>query len=164
MPIEDAWDALDDLVDLGLLQDSGAGRYRFHDLVRLFARERLQEEPQAEREALTSRVTSWLLRMATMAGRWFEPAHRRPDQPDPDLAALSSAEEAEWWLRGNVDNWLGRCGPRRAAVSTPSSWIALNRCTGSLTGGYTVRIGTRSLPSARKRPRLLVIWRSRRLS
>ena len=33
MPIEDAWDALDDLVDLGLLQDSGAGRYRFHDLV-----------------------------------------------------------------------------------------------------------------------------------
>jgi tetratricopeptide (TPR) repeat protein len=88
-------------------QDSGAGRYRFHDLVRLFARERLQEEPLAERAALTSRVTSWLLRMATMAGRWFEPAHRRPDQPDPDLAALSSAEEAERWLRGNVDNWLG---------------------------------------------------------
>jgi tetratricopeptide (TPR) repeat protein/transcriptional regulator with XRE-family HTH domain len=114
MPIEDAWDALDDLVDLGLLQDSGAGRYRFHDLVRLFARERLQEEPQAEREALTSRVTSWLLRMATMAGRWFEPAHRRPDQPDPDLAALSSAEEAERWLRGNVDNWLGAL---RAAAS-----------------------------------------------
>jgi hypothetical protein len=38
VPIEDAWDALDELVDLGLLQDSTAGRYRFHDLVRLFAR------------------------------------------------------------------------------------------------------------------------------
>ena len=50
---EDAWDALDELVDLGLLQDSAAGRYRFHDLVRLFARARLEEESLAEREALT---------------------------------------------------------------------------------------------------------------
>ncbi|MET8327357.1 hypothetical protein [Streptomyces sp. NPDC005181] len=41
--IEDAWDALDELVDLGLLQDSTSGRYRFHDLVRLLARERLQK-------------------------------------------------------------------------------------------------------------------------
>ena len=115
MPIEDAWDALDDLVDLGLLQDSAAGRYRFHDLVRLFARERLQEEPLAERDALTSRVTSWLLRMATMAGRWFEPGYGRPDHPDPDLVVMSSAEEAERWLRGNADNWLGAL--RAAAAS-----------------------------------------------
>jgi hypothetical protein len=60
MPAADAWDALDELVDLGLLQDSAAGRYRFHDLVRFFARARLQEEPETEREALTQRVTSWL--------------------------------------------------------------------------------------------------------
>ena len=123
MAIEDAWDALDDLVDLGLLQDSAAGRYRFHDLVRLFARERLQEEPQAEREALTTRVTSWLLRMATMAGRWFEPAHRSPDQPDPDLAVVSSAEEAERWLRGNADNWLGAL---RAAASSGEHSLVLD--------------------------------------
>jgi NB-ARC domain len=60
MSAGDAWDALDELVDLGLLQDSAAGRYRFHDLVRRFARERLDEESLAEREALTARVTSWL--------------------------------------------------------------------------------------------------------
>ena len=61
MSAGDAWDALDGLVDLGLLQDSAAGRYRFHDLVRFFARARLQEEEsQTEREALTERVTSWL--------------------------------------------------------------------------------------------------------
>ena len=52
---EVAWDALDELVDLGLLLDSTAGRYRFHDLVRLFARTRLEEEETpAEREALTA--------------------------------------------------------------------------------------------------------------
>ena len=61
VPMDVAWDALDELVDLGLLLDSAAGRYRFHDLVRLFARTRLEaEESPAEREALTSRVTSWL--------------------------------------------------------------------------------------------------------
>ena len=108
VPLEVAWDALDELVDLGLLHDSAAGRYWFHDLVRLFARTRLEEEESpAEREALTARVTSWLLRMATMAGRWFEPGYGRPGLPDRDLVVLSSAEEAEKWLRANVDNWLG---------------------------------------------------------
>ncbi|MFD0149441.1 hypothetical protein ACWGQ4_00245 [Streptomyces sp. NPDC055721] len=59
VPVEEAWDALDSLVDLGLLHDTDAGRYRFHDLVRLFARERLrEEEATAEREALTGRLTS----------------------------------------------------------------------------------------------------------
>ncbi|HET7014698.1 MAG TPA: helix-turn-helix domain-containing protein [Streptosporangiaceae bacterium] len=62
MTTRDAWDALDELVDLGLLEDGAVGRYRFHDLVRRFARERLDEESQAEREALTARVTSWLKR------------------------------------------------------------------------------------------------------
>jgi transcriptional regulator with XRE-family HTH domain len=61
VPVEAAWNALDELVDLGLLLDSAAGRYRFHDLVRLFARTRLEEEESpAERDALVARVTSWL--------------------------------------------------------------------------------------------------------
>jgi predicted ATPase/transcriptional regulator with XRE-family HTH domain len=58
VPVETAWDALDELVDLGLLLDSSGGRYWFHDLVRLFARTRLEEEESpAEREALTARLT-----------------------------------------------------------------------------------------------------------
>ncbi|MFG1678680.1 ATP-binding protein [Nonomuraea sp. NPDC049269] len=106
--IEEAWDALDELVDLGLLQDSTSERYRFHDLVRLFARDRLQqEEPAAERDALTVTMTSWLLRTATTAGRWFEPGYGDPGQAAPDAAELSSAEKADHWLRVNVDNWLG---------------------------------------------------------
>ncbi|GAA5193324.1 XRE family transcriptional regulator [Rugosimonospora acidiphila] len=106
--IEDAWDALDELVDLGLLEDSTSSRYRFHDLVRLFARDRLQEEDTGtERDAVTERMTSWLLRMATTAGRRFESAVGRADRADEDLADLSSEDEAERWLRVNVDNWLG---------------------------------------------------------
>ncbi|MEU8056067.1 ATP-binding protein [Microbispora bryophytorum] len=114
---EDAWDALDELVDLGLLQDGASGRYRFHDLVRLFARDRLQaEDTAAERDALIETVASWLLRMATTtAGRWFEPAYGCPDRPDADLTELSSPEQADRWLRVNVDNWLGAL--RHAASS-----------------------------------------------
>jgi transcriptional regulator with XRE-family HTH domain len=74
--VEVAWDALDELVDLGLLHDSASGRYRFHDLVRLFARTRLEEESPAEREALTARVTSWLLRMATGAATALDDSPR----------------------------------------------------------------------------------------
>ncbi|KAA9378289.1 helix-turn-helix domain-containing protein [Microbispora cellulosiformans] len=106
--IEGAWDALDELVDLGLLQDSTSGRYRFHDLVRLFARDRLQqEEPAADRDAFTETMTSWLLRMATTAGRWFEPGYGDPGHAGPDTTGLSSPEEADRWLRVNADNWLG---------------------------------------------------------
>jgi pimeloyl-ACP methyl ester carboxylesterase len=53
--------------------------------------------------------------MATMAGRWFEPGYGRPDRPDPALFILPSAEEAERWLRVNVDNWVGAM---RAAASS----------------------------------------------
>jgi len=106
------------------LNDSDAGRYRFHDLVRLFARDRLREEEDAaEHEALTGRVTSWLLRMATLSGRWFEPGYGRPERPDPDLAVLSSAEEAEGWLRVNADNWLGAI---RAAAGSGRHSLVLN--------------------------------------
>ncbi|WP_393072582.1 NB-ARC domain-containing protein [Streptomyces sp. LN704] len=83
--LEEAWDALDDFVDLSLLQDSGAGRFRFHDLVRLFARDRLQEEEtEAGHKAVSARVTSWLLRTfqdrrlhGERAGH--EVLHQRPD-------------------------------------------------------------------------------------
>jgi transcriptional regulator with XRE-family HTH domain len=123
MPAGDAWDALDELVDLGLLHDSAAGRYRFHDLVRRFARERLDEESPAEREALNQRLTSWLLRMATVAGQWFEPGIGAPAQPDSDLAALSSGENAERWLRADVGNWLGAL---RSAAADGQHWLVLD--------------------------------------
>jgi tetratricopeptide (TPR) repeat protein len=60
-------------------------------------------------------MTSWVLRMATTAGRWFEPGYGRPDRPDADLADLSSPQEADDWLRVNADNWLGAL---RYAAST----------------------------------------------
>ena len=43
VPVPVAEDQLDDLVDLGLLETAPGGRYRFHDLVRLYAQQRLEQ-------------------------------------------------------------------------------------------------------------------------
>ncbi|WP_245605737.1 NB-ARC domain-containing protein, partial [Promicromonospora kroppenstedtii] len=71
--LDDAEAKLDELVELGLLQHEGADRYRFHDLIRLYASRRLhEEEPAGAREAAERRMTDWLLETATAAGRWFD--------------------------------------------------------------------------------------------
>ncbi|MFB7056053.1 helix-turn-helix domain-containing protein [Streptomyces vinaceus] len=85
--VEEAWDALASLVGLGLLHDTTAGRFRFHDLVRLFARERLREEESAAgREALMGRLTAWLPPAPQHPGRRPEGHQGRP-AADPGVAS-----------------------------------------------------------------------------
>ncbi|MEV6982018.1 BTAD domain-containing putative transcriptional regulator [Sphaerisporangium sp. NPDC051017] len=75
-PLAEAQDLLDDLADAQLIETTGVGygvhsQYRFHDLLRVFARERLAaEETPAERGSALARVLGGLLYLA-------EAAHRR---------------------------------------------------------------------------------------
>ncbi|WBB58679.1 BTAD domain-containing putative transcriptional regulator [Streptomyces sp. WMMC500] len=56
---------LEDLVDASLVESAAPGRYRFHDLVRLFARDCAErEEPASEREAALSRLLDFYLATA----------------------------------------------------------------------------------------------------
>ncbi|MEH6375352.1 BTAD domain-containing putative transcriptional regulator [Streptomyces sp. KLMMK] len=59
---------LESLVDTSLLESAAPGRYRYHDLVRLYARACAErdEQPPAEREAALSRLLDFYL--ATAAG------------------------------------------------------------------------------------------------
>lgn len=101
-----AEDELDRLSDLGLLQPQGRGRYRVHDLVRLFAKERLHaEEDASTRSALTARLRTWMLATTVEAGRWFEPAFGH-GPAEPGLVDLSTREAALGWLRDEVDHWF----------------------------------------------------------
>jgi DNA-binding SARP family transcriptional activator/tetratricopeptide (TPR) repeat protein len=74
-PLAEALDLLDDLIDAQLVESVGDGRgaqsqYRFHDLIRVFAREHLAaEEPPAERRAALARVLGGLLSLADAAHR-----------------------------------------------------------------------------------------------
>jgi DNA-binding SARP family transcriptional activator len=72
-PPDYAGDLLDDLIHAQLIETWGSGcgvhcQYRFHDLIRVFARERLAaEEPLAERNAALERALGALLYVAEQA-------------------------------------------------------------------------------------------------
>ncbi|MDR6974761.1 DNA-binding SARP family transcriptional activator [Streptomyces sp. 3330] len=67
LPVEDTEDLLESLVDTSLLESAAPGRYRFHDLVRLYARACAdRDEPPGERDAALSRLLDFYL--ATAAG------------------------------------------------------------------------------------------------
>ena len=105
--VADAEDLLEELVELGLLQSAYEDRYRFHDLVRLFAARRLSdEESPADRETARRRMLGWLLEVAVVAGRWFEPEYGPPPANWSRLIALPTAETATAWLRAESENWF----------------------------------------------------------
>ncbi|MFI6317506.1 ATP-binding protein [Nonomuraea sp. NPDC050556] len=107
LDVWEAEDALEELVELGLLQSPFAARYRFHDLVRLYARARLSEqEPIEEQRSARRRMESWLLDVAVVAGRWFEPGFGAPPPGWNAVIALEGADEAEAWLRSESEAWL----------------------------------------------------------
>ncbi|MEV0734202.1 helix-turn-helix transcriptional regulator [Polymorphospora sp. NPDC050346] len=107
--------ALEELAELGLLQPATDGRYRFHDLMRLFARTRLAaEESAAQRRQVEDRVVTWLLDTAVAAGRWFEPGYARTTDGGPapagrtvEVGPWTNAEEAGRWIELEGRNWLG---------------------------------------------------------
>jgi tetratricopeptide (TPR) repeat protein len=107
-PLADTEDLLDELHELGLLSQTENVRYGFHDLIRLFARERLAaEEEPSEQAALTKAMTDWLVQVTVAAGRWFEPDYGAapPDWDQP--VDLSTSEAAAAWLQAEADNWFG---------------------------------------------------------
>ncbi|MEW2076385.1 BTAD domain-containing putative transcriptional regulator [Streptomyces sp. NPDC012403] len=85
LPAEDTEDLLESLVDTSLLESAAPGRYRFHDLVRLYARACAErdEQPPGEREAALSRVLDFYL--ATAAGVYAieRPGDRTVDHLEP---------------------------------------------------------------------------------
>jgi tetratricopeptide (TPR) repeat protein len=63
--------SLERLVDNHLVESPAPDRYRLHDLLRLFATERLaEEEPPGESDGCLVRLMAWLTRQA-MAGEWL---------------------------------------------------------------------------------------------
>ncbi len=99
---------LDTLAGASLLEECGDQRFSFHDLVRLHAREKADNEPAGERRAVVARAVGWYLRSAVAAdivvspGRWrlnpmYEQARRSRRAYDGPAVAL---EWLEAWLPG----------------------------------------------------------------
>jgi DNA-binding SARP family transcriptional activator/Tfp pilus assembly protein PilF len=111
-PLSDAHDLLDDLADAQLVEIAGSelgphSQYRFHDLIRVFARERLaSEEPLSERTAALERFFGGLLFLAERAhkevygdgNRQVHGKGRRWELP-PRATARMLTEPLAWFER-----------------------------------------------------------------
>jgi DNA-binding SARP family transcriptional activator len=106
-----AEDLLESLVDTSLLESAAPGRYRYHDLVRLYARACAErdEQPPEEREFALSRLLDFYL--ATAAGVYAleRPGDRLVDHLEPtQYEGLSFADRhsALDWLYAEATNLL----------------------------------------------------------
>lgn len=101
LPVPVAEGALETLVDAHLLEPTGDGRYRFHDIIRLYARELAEHIDGApDRQAALSRLTGWLFATTATAARLLYPQENLP------FAALSGAAGHPGQpLAGTADAW-----------------------------------------------------------
>ncbi|MEU5988764.1 BTAD domain-containing putative transcriptional regulator [Spirillospora sp. NPDC047418] len=91
------------LADAALLETGRAGRYRLHDLVRLFARAKLAGRPDAaaERDAALARLVGHQTAVAAEARRLLSPGDALPGRFSGGTASpvpLGSAAAARAWL------------------------------------------------------------------
>ncbi|HEY3482317.1 MAG TPA: tetratricopeptide repeat protein, partial [Streptomyces sp.] len=120
---------LEALVDISLIESAAPARYRFHDLLRLYARECAErdESPEARCEAL-SRLLDFYLSSAACTYELENPGDRVLDHLAPTAhpgLAFGAREEALEWLFSEAQGLLaavtqaaeGGCdGPMRRAV------------------------------------------------
>jgi tetratricopeptide (TPR) repeat protein len=98
---------VNDLVDLHLLESSGDGRYRFHDLIRLFAKEQLaQEEPAEARQEARLRVARGYTEVSEMMNLVLKPETGHTlTQALPASQPQSSDGTTQTWLARTL-NWF----------------------------------------------------------
>ena len=121
VPEYSAEDALEVLVDTHLLESVAQDRYRFHDLLRVYAAERAADDLlAAERDAAVTRLLTWYMRTADAGATAVAP--QRYNVPldaaaDDDVLPLSFAtsEEALAWYDDERANLVA--ATRQAAGS-----------------------------------------------
>lgn len=122
---------LDELVDASLVQTTVVpGRFQFHDLIRLFARERSEaEEKPDERTRLATAVLDHLVGTATEAATLFHPETLETHR-------FASREEAAAWLAQEGDNWLA-AGREAARLGRHREVLDLAKAMRSYADGRT---------------------------
>ena len=107
---DDVADALETLVDANLLESPAADWYQFHDLLRVYATERAQEEEsETDRTEAVGRLLRWYLETGEAAADAVSPRRyrvpREPAAPGYPPLGFGSVDEALAWYgdeRANV--------------------------------------------------------------
>lgn len=123
LEVHAAEDLLEALVDTSLLESAAPGRYRYHDLVRLYARSCAErdEQPPQERESALSRLLDFYL--ATAAGVY---ALERPGERVLDHFSRTEYPGLTFDVRETALDWLFTessgllaCARQSAALGMP---------------------------------------------
>ncbi|MFJ5263438.1 ATP-binding protein [Streptomyces sp. NPDC088387] len=124
---------LETLAGASLLREDTASRYRFHDLLRAYAREQaVVDEPAQSREQAVSRLLLWYAHTAAAARSAV--SARRPqspfalperfDPPPDPVLGFTDAEQAMKWFDAEADNLVAAV--RQAADAARhdiASWL-----------------------------------------
>ena len=120
VPEYSAEDALEVLVDTHLLESVTTDRYRFHDLLRVYAAERAADDLlAAERDAAVTRLLTWYMCTADAAATAVSP-HRYnivldPADTDPPPLAFAGVDDALAWYDSERANLVA--ATRQAAAT-----------------------------------------------
>lgn len=99
----DAGELLESLLEASLIEEPAEERYRFHNLLRLHAQQRLRlDEPPAEVSATLRRIGEWYLATARKADEVLTPYRRRlpyvHSVPPLEVRLFDERDEALAWL------------------------------------------------------------------
>ncbi|MER8119825.1 BTAD domain-containing putative transcriptional regulator [Streptomyces sp. NPDC094031] len=137
VPEPDAEDLLESLVDLAVLQTPRPGRYRFHDLLRLFARQKSRTRHPGETVSVPRRQLDFLLATAREAFRWAvpdDPVGEALAQTDTAGMAFADFKSAQRWAVEESEAALTLAG--RIADGILGSGHPADRPTGILGSGH----------------------------
>jgi DNA-binding SARP family transcriptional activator len=126
-----AEDALETLVDAHLLEATESGRYKFHDLLRVYSSERAVADLAAQvRDAAIGRLLRWYMRTADAAGTAVSPYRYNiplePADADPAPLGFTGADDALTWYDSERVNLVAATrqassgGPQEVAWRLPA--------------------------------------------
>ncbi|MER5276082.1 BTAD domain-containing putative transcriptional regulator [Streptomyces sp. NPDC002809] len=134
LEVHTAEDLLEALVDTSLVESAAPGRYRYHDLVRLYARscaERDEEAPE-EREQALSRLLDFYLATVACVSAMEKPGDTLVDHLSPTSYSgltFSSRRDAQDWLYAEAGTLLAcarqSAGGRTLPHAIDLLWVAI---------------------------------------
>jgi tetratricopeptide (TPR) repeat protein/transcriptional regulator with XRE-family HTH domain len=150
LPAAAAEALLERLVDAQLLEALGRGRYRFHDLVRVYARQEADRRPAPEQTAALERAIAFYTATAWRTLARLRPGDARLAAADPRWAgggqAFPDASAALAWLETERPNLLaavaqaaGAGRPGKAGISAAPPAALAGQLASALFGFCYVR-------------------------
>ena len=134
LPVEQAGRLLERLASAHLIEPRGPERYGFHDLLRLYAHQRAEEDSEPQRQQARNRLLCWYLHTADAAAELLYPQMLRLPVPpvDPGLPAAGFKDRASalGWLDTERPNLVAAAQHAAAKGPRPLAWLLADALRG----------------------------------